>query len=821
MHNKKVLSKIDLGKYKKPNPYKDDIILSDEGQWKYPGSVTRIPSNEITMENVPYMVWAQPNVGPGIMMEPEEDYYFDNADYVDEYPQIAKQGGSLKKNNTSRSIKATNKLFAQNYLFKKPDKKKIFDPNSKFYQEGGEVVEMDLDDEDIELFRQGGYIVEDISVPQLTQAQNGGGKYDPLVYSKPQVSESTKPNLVSKVDKKIIDKAIKQKTAERKIVTDKIKKDPLLTKKQKTEILMSPKKQDEYAYLAYEKDLDTVKEVVPQSNSDRAWEYITNPFTAAEYAISGGGAENMPHNINEMRIAGIDPGVVQGRNLVGNALNMSTNLFDAGDKVVRNVGEGNYGDAALEALRFLPGARVSTGLGKQLGTKTGLLSNAYKINPFAFKPNPEAYYRMIGKEGYADALESGVIRPPQTTRIFDQSSQQFIDIPIAAYDDAYYNSQFPLDRKWYPNSIKRTDPKKAAIAKKAGYQGPYMAEVTGDSHLFERGENVAAYTGPNASQTVTYSKEHIPITNPNLKFYKEHWLKGYKEVPVELPGSPNAYGNVQKAGFMNPLALADRVIPRLPTPGNYFGVEGSWNNLSPLNIIPGYGKKLSNTTDKLPVGFRKFGNSLDDVISSKTLKPKSGNRMGAKQIESEGNWAEQGKVNEAYNGVFEATMNPNIEGSNIKLQNINNRNGIVGTTKEGDVAIPLTDSGLSFNRRLPFSNKYVPINKQKLLDNKFQLATQLPHVQSLIEKYGIAAGHAAVLGYISNGEKGVKENLKTINKYSVDPVINWSKKEWDSLKKAINKKEEGGLVNDYIDTKLTPEEIEWYKSQGYDIEELD
>jgi hypothetical protein len=223
----------------------------------------------------------------------------------------------------------------------------------------------------------------------LVKAQVGGSKYDPLVYSKPQVSESTRPNVIAQPNKNIIKQTVKQKTAERKIVADKIKNEPLLTKKQKTEILMSPKKLDEYAYLAYEKDLDTVKEVVPQSNSDRAWEYITNPFTAAEYAISGGGAENMPHNINEMRMAGIDPGVVQGRNIVGNALNMSTNLFDAGDKVVRNVGEGNYEDAALEALRFLPGARLSTGLGKQLVTKTGLLSNANKVNSFAFKSNPE------------------------------------------------------------------------------------------------------------------------------------------------------------------------------------------------------------------------------------------------------------------------------------------------------------------------------------------------------------------------------------------------------------------------------------------------
>jgi hypothetical protein len=295
--------------------------------------------------------------------------------------------------NTSQEIPESGPLVFQvdgkdYYNEEEARKAQAFMPQGSYkFETGGEAddyMDLDLTEDEIQQYARGGFIIE-----ELPEAQVGGSKYDPLIYSKPQVSESTRPNLVPKVDKKIIDKAIKQKTVERKIVTDKIKKDPLLTKKQKTEILMSPKKQDEYAYLAYEKDLDTVKEIVPQSNSDRAWEYITNPFTAAEYAISGGGAENMPHNINEMRMAGIDPGVVQGRNIVGNALNMSTNLFDAGDKVVRNVGEGNYEDAALEALRFLPGARLSTGLGKQLVTKTGLLSNANKVNSFAFKSNPE------------------------------------------------------------------------------------------------------------------------------------------------------------------------------------------------------------------------------------------------------------------------------------------------------------------------------------------------------------------------------------------------------------------------------------------------
>jgi hypothetical protein len=283
----------------------------------------------------------------------------------------------------------------------------------------------------------------------------------------------------------------------------------------------------------------------------------------------------------------------------------------------------------------------------------------------------------------------------------------------------------------------------------------------------------------------------------------------------------DAFQELTANSFPNPLAIADRIIPRTPTPLQYLGAEDSWNNYSPLNWIPGYGKKLSRDAelyhpsikyngkpallddiqgDLQPVGFRKFGNSLEDVIKRKVLGPKGGNRMGADQIVKEGNWAEPSKVNEHYSGLFEATMNPNVKGSNIKLEPWRNRRGIVGTTKEGNVDIPLTDPGLSFNRRLPFSNKYVSIDKQKLLDNEFQLATQLPHVQSLIEKYGIVAGQAAVFGYLAGGKEQAIKNLKTINKYSVDPVVNWTKKQWEDMNssdflkehKELTKEKQGG-----------------------------
>jgi hypothetical protein len=210
--NKKVLSQIksDLNSAKAP-ARKKDIIVDPAGQWKYPGQATRIPSNQITMQGVNYPVFAQPNIGQPQMMYPGQDYNFPGADYVDEYPQM-KKGGQKK---FSRSLEATNKLFTANpYVKKKKSKKKkIFNPNAKYYQSGGEsrseellgvipvnsgrktlrdwtygesigmlqendggYVELDLTPEEIEEYKRGGYVVEDISIPSLNRFDKGGEK---------------------------------------------------------------------------------------------------------------------------------------------------------------------------------------------------------------------------------------------------------------------------------------------------------------------------------------------------------------------------------------------------------------------------------------------------------------------------------------------------------------------------------------------------------------------------------------------------------------------------------------------------------------------
>jgi len=85
-------------------------IEDPRGQWDHPGEVTRIPSNKITMQGVPYPVLGVGSNGKKQMMYPGEDYTFNGANYVDEYP-VMKSGGLLSRSvtcsNCGHSWKAT------------------------------------------------------------------------------------------------------------------------------------------------------------------------------------------------------------------------------------------------------------------------------------------------------------------------------------------------------------------------------------------------------------------------------------------------------------------------------------------------------------------------------------------------------------------------------------------------------------------------------------------------------------------------------------------------------------------------------------------
>ena len=121
MYNKKLLSKAisELGKAKAPSKPKD-IIKDPRGQWAYPGQNTRIPGGDITMDNVPYPVWAQPNVGPGMMMQPGQDYNFPGADYVDEFPQMQSGGHTVKQRRGTKENYDGHSVWTPSGQFSRP-----------------------------------------------------------------------------------------------------------------------------------------------------------------------------------------------------------------------------------------------------------------------------------------------------------------------------------------------------------------------------------------------------------------------------------------------------------------------------------------------------------------------------------------------------------------------------------------------------------------------------------------------------------------------------------------------------------------------------
>jgi hypothetical protein len=171
--------------------------------------------------------------------------------------------------------------------------------------------------------------------------------------------------------------------------------------------------------------------------------------------------------------AGIAIGAIQG------AANLIPDLY-----------EGDYGYAAMDVASMLPFARPITQKAKSA------IQNTYKINPWAFKPNPEAYYRGVGKEGMKDILQSGIIR----------SKKQH------AYPEPYFS--------------------KGVIGDK--YAKGYFAEL-----VDEPMKGVGSF--PEGSLIQTPSNV-VSINNPNLKLYQKDWLRGYKEIPK------SGTKNVVKAG---------------------------------------------------------------------------------------------------------------------------------------------------------------------------------------------------------------------------------------------------------------------------------
>jgi hypothetical protein len=108
-------------------PTKEDggIIEDPNGQWAYPGEITRIPSNQITMRGVDYPVLGISDTGDTQMMQPGQDYTYDG-ESVTEYPMMQDGGRTEKINSTiSKGTRAIGNFFGDLVAPFTPDYKSV------------------------------------------------------------------------------------------------------------------------------------------------------------------------------------------------------------------------------------------------------------------------------------------------------------------------------------------------------------------------------------------------------------------------------------------------------------------------------------------------------------------------------------------------------------------------------------------------------------------------------------------------------------------------------------------------------------------------
>jgi hypothetical protein len=225
---------------------------------------------------------------------------------------------------------------------------------------------------------------------------------------------------------------------------------------------------------------------------------------------------------------------------------------------------------------FNPGAGIGYGnkineVGQFLTTQTPL-KNAYKLNPYAFKPNPEAYYRMgKGKSFIDDVLETNKIRANNENSYSNlraagkisglrEDGKIVLKAKTFPEADTYWAKGVPLDGRYasqnygdYMIEASNEIPFIHAVNQRTKQKGFWDAPDVNYNNTHTRGN----YVKPRQSYDYDIEGKIKPSIgtpleyNPDLiKLYKPSWLKGYKpiEVPRQLPGSPNAVSVVDDFG---------------------------------------------------------------------------------------------------------------------------------------------------------------------------------------------------------------------------------------------------------------------------------
>ena len=206
------------------------------------------------------------------------------------------------------------------------------------------------------------------------------------------------------------------------------------------------------------------------------------------------------------------PGLFDATGIIGN---MASGL----GRIPLNLENKQYGQAALSVgIPLTTGAIAGlgnpstpqfinnivnplSGIVDQVGNK--YFPSAYKLNPWAFKPQEGMMYRGIGREGMEDAFNSGVFRAKQ-------------EVQPVYYRDLPFDFSKKFSKTYWTPKFSTAD----------DYANGFIAEVPNSSANFR-----LRYPGKEWSQI---ADREIPVSEGRI--LEANWLKRYKDITKEFGG---------------------------------------------------------------------------------------------------------------------------------------------------------------------------------------------------------------------------------------------------------------------------------------------
>ena len=224
-------------------------------------------------------------------------------------------------------------------------------------------------------------------------------------------------------------------------------------------------------------------------------------------------------------------------------------------------------DMILDPLNLMGAGAIA-----KASTETGILSKAYKYNPWAFKVNEDNWYRQVGKSAIDDISKTGLVREageevsPRMWSEFQDQIKRLEGDDALSYEEKYKQQVlasrrpaspfFAKGELFYPMGRKETITKSGKLSKNPAAKGnaDYLIETALPNESFQ-----PAYAkGMSAGVPTTIGQTSILKPNPSLRdlenfnLYKQHWLQGYKK--VKPPKKKEEGGEIKKddSGYWNP-----------------------------------------------------------------------------------------------------------------------------------------------------------------------------------------------------------------------------------------------------------------------------